>query len=195
VVVATFAQIPKMAEKHIHRCSQSSEQISIYIGTKFLFLYLLLNVTFLHGTVANDIESDHNNKKSNTKQRRLLTQQSSRQSDASSTSCVLNSYGIYGLIDTSNTATISEIYNIEYLYQVSVTIGTTDTQLSSDIILPIDSVITTAILPSFFPNCNTNRFLQQAVNTASSGANITAISSTPVDTYVPTGCKSNMKYS
>jgi hypothetical protein len=179
-----------MVANHIHQPTQSSEQISISVGSKLLFLFFLLNFTFTASTVVNYVDIE-NSIRSNRKQRRRLTEQAGRQSDASGTGCVLNSYGIYGSIDTSNTATINEIYNIEYLYQVSVTIGTTDTQLSSDIILPIDRVITTAIIPSFFPNCNNNRLLQ-AVNNTSSGAIITAISSTPIDTYVPSGRKSYM---
>ena len=200
-----------VANQNIHRHSQSSEQqISISVRAKLLLLFLLLlNLTLTKSTVANDnIDnnsnqiSNHNNNNGNRKQRRRLTTEPSggRQSDTSVTDdCVLNSYGIYGTIDTSNTATINEIYNIEYLYQVSVTIGTTNSQLSTDIILPIDSVITTTIIPSFFPSCNSiNRFLQATNNSSSSsssGAIITAISSTPVDTYVPSGRRSYMNCS
>ena len=168
-----------MKPNHLYRHPQSSVRISMYDRTKLLPLLIVLMHVFIRNSEAygaNPIET--------TNQRRQLQQSSGRQSDTSD--CVLNSYGVYGTIDMSETSTTNNIYNIEYLYQVSVTSGTTTTQFTSDIIRPLDSVITTAILPSFFPNCQNKRFLQ-AVD--SSGVNITAISSTPVDSYVPSGCK------
>jgi hypothetical protein len=119
---------------------------------------------------------------------RIVAEQSTTISGRQSiiaTDCVLNGNGLYGTID--GTAT-TYIYSIKYLYQVTVVSGTTETQLSNDIIRPLDAAITTAILPTFF-DCDgdsNNRFLQAF--DSSSGVVVTAISLTPVDTYVLSGC-------
>jgi hypothetical protein len=148
-------------------------------------LIILLPHNFIRNTRANKNDKLNDEQHDAIHLRRHIQQSSGRQSNTDN--CELNSYGVYGTIDTSETSSINIIYSIEYLYQVSVIVGTTTTQFSSDILRPLDGVITTAIIPSFFPNCKTNRLLQTAGN---NGAIITAISSTPVDTYVPTGCKS-----
>jgi hypothetical protein len=98
----------------------------------------------------------------------------SRQSQVSS--CVLNANGYYGTIDTT-----SDIYDIQYLYQVSVVSGTTESQLSTDIIRPLDFAITTAILPKFF-DCSRRRRVQERL--LQNNGTIFAITSTPIDTYI-----------
>ena len=177
--LSTLLLLPTMTTNHVHRRRpHSSALVTIYPRGKLLLLIILLSYQFIRNTEAND-RDEH--KAINL--RRHMQQSSGRQSDTGDTGdCILNSYGVYGTIDTFETSTISIIYNIEYLYQVSVTIGT---QFSSDILRPIDSVITTEIIPSFFPNCTNNQFSQTTEN---NGAIITAISSTPVDTYVASGC-------
>lgn len=105
--------------------------------------------------------------------------------DASSrqTACTLNVNGYYGTIELT-----SDVYDIQYLYQVSVVAGTTEVQLRDDIILPLETVTTTAILPTFFSECNNNRRYNKRSLQNGAGV-ITAISSTPDDTIVMSGCK------
>jgi hypothetical protein len=91
--------------------------------------------------------------------------------------CVLNDIGLYGTIDTT-----SDVYEVQYLYQVSVLAGTSRTQLNNEIIQQLDAAITTAVLPRFFACTNSRRrYLQSGT--------VTAISSMPVDTYILSGCK------
>jgi hypothetical protein len=90
--------------------------------------------------------------------------------------CTLDQNGFFGTVDTS-----SDIYEVQYLYQVSVVAGTTTTQLNDEIIQPLDDAITTAVLPQFFVCSGRRRSLQTST--------VTAISSMPVDTYILSGCK------
>jgi hypothetical protein len=93
-----------------------------------------------------------------------------------SNKCSLDQNGFYGTVDTS-----SDIYQVQYLYQVSVVVGTTTTQLNNEIIQQLDDAITTAVLPQFFVCSGRRRILQEST--------VTAISSMPVDTYIFSGCK------
>lgn len=167
-----------MTMNHIPRHPQQSVVISTRFQTKLLALFSSI-LLLTHSLVpTSDAKPDDD--------QRIMRRRRHLQSE----DCMLNSYGVYGSIPTSDTATLNVIYNIEYLYQVSVTVGTV---FSGDILRPIDGVITTEIIPFFFPNCNNNRFLQVTSNNSSSEAIITAISSTPVDTYVPSGRTSKYK--
>lgn len=106
---------------------------------------------------------------------------------ASETPCTLNENGFYGNPTGGNI-----VATANYLYQISVVPGTTTSQLQ-DVVLPeLDRALPTAVLPVFFPECNSNtinifggqsrRQLQSA-----NERRILAISMMPTDVLVVDG--------
>lgn len=107
----------------------------------------------------------------------------SRQFTGPSDVCELNSGGLYG-----RPSTTAIVYQIEYLYQIYVTGGTSQAILLSRVGPDLDKVVTEGILPAFFdcaPISNRRRDRSlQAIN-----GKIDAVSSRPPDQIAFGACK------
>ena len=107
--------------------------------------------------------------------------------ESEETPCFLNENGFYGSPAGGNI-----VATASYLYQVSVVPGTTKSELE-DVILPeLERAFPTAVLPVFFPECNSNNNSINAGHArrqlqSSNERRVLAISMMPPDSLVMEG--------
>lgn len=103
------------------------------------------------------------------------------------TTCQLNDNGFFG-------QPVGTSYQISYLYQTTVTNGTSSTTILNTIAPELDTEITSATIPYLFPQCanrRTRKLQQQLWNIIrylqSTDGTINAISSLPADQFILSG--------
>lgn len=98
-----------------------------------------------------------------------------------STACELNANGLYG--DATIPNTVVEI--VQYLYQISVSPGTSTLEMGTSILPELDSAIPTASLPFLFPDeCSIGNVRHRSRILQSDSATVVAISKMPDDSFV-----------
>lgn len=101
------------------------------------------------------------------------------------TLCKLNDSGLYGDLMLAQ-AGGSKSYIVDFNYYTSIASGVGSFDLNQDIVPAVDRAVATAILPKFFPCLS--QAPQASARNLQPGA-IDALSSMPMDLFVPMKCK------